>query len=72
MDELKPETKKAPGVPKPPTGIAGKVIRDGKKVQLIFKVGNVYFPHTEHNGELIDAYLHTGDENYLDQLEGEA
>lgn len=54
------------------TTITGKVLHDDAKVKLIFKVGNQYYPHTEHNGELIDAYLHTGDSSYLDQLEGEA
>jgi hypothetical protein len=54
------------------TAITGKVLRTGKKVQLIFKVSNVYYPHTPENGELIDAYLHTGDEKYLEQLKGEA
>lgn len=52
--------------------IAGKVIKTGDKIELIFKVGNQYYPHTEHNGELIDAYLHTGDTKYLEQLVGEA
>lgn len=54
------------------TVITGKVVRTDDKVELIFKVGNQYYPHTERNGELIDAYLHTGDASYLDQLEGEA
>lgn len=54
------------------TAIRGKVVRSADKVELIFKVGNQYYPHTERNGELIDAYLHTGDESYLKQLEGEA
>jgi hypothetical protein len=54
------------------TAITGKVIRTGEEVTLIFKVGNHYYPHTERNGELIDAYLHTGDSSYLEQLEGEA
>lgn len=55
-----------------PTTINGKVIRSAGKVQLVFKYGNQYYPHTERNGELIDAYLHTGDKSYLEQLEGEA
>lgn len=55
-----------------PRTISGKVIHTDGKVELIFKIGNQYYPHTEHNGELVDAYLHTGDSSYLEQLEGEA
>lgn len=54
------------------TAIHGKVLRTAGVVQLVFKYNNQYYPHTESNGELIDAYLHTGDKSYLDQLEGEA
>lgn len=38
---------------------------------MIFKVGDSYYPATEHNSEQFEAYLHTGDEFYLQALEGE-
>jgi len=51
--------------------ISGKVRRDKAEVIIIFKVGGKLYPQTEQNGELIDAYFHTGDETYLDQLTDE-
>jgi hypothetical protein len=55
-----------------PTQVNGRVVKhkDGK-VEIIFKVDGKLYPHTERNGELMDAYLHTGDDTYLDQLESE-
>ena len=51
--------------------IAGKAtIKDGA-VELVFKVNGKLYPHNETNGELIDAYMHTGDAKHLDQLESE-
>jgi hypothetical protein len=38
---------------------------------MIFKVGDHYFPATEYNSELFEAYLHTGDEFYLSALTDE-
>lgn len=54
------------------TQVNGRVVKhkDGK-VEIIFKVDGRLYPHTEHNGELMDAYLHTGDIKYLDDLESE-
>ena len=51
--------------------LAGKVVQSDGVVSILFKVRGKLYPHTEHNGELIDSYLHTGDESYLEQLEGE-
>lgn len=51
--------------------IGGKVRRDKAEVIIIFKVGGKLYPQNEHNGELIDAYMHTGDESYLEQLTDE-
>lgn len=50
--------------------IAGKVIRENSLVKIVFAYKGKYYPHDEHNGELVDAYLHTGDKSYLEQLEG--
>lgn len=51
--------------------ISGKVKRDKAEVIIIFKVGGKLYPQNEHNGELVDAYMHTGDEKYLEQLTDE-
>lgn len=51
--------------------LAGRVVQSDGKVEILFKVNGKLYPHTEHNGECIDAYLHTGDESSLEQLEGE-
>lgn len=50
--------------------IAGRALKVGDGVMLFFKVNGVLYQHNERNGELIDAYMHTGDESYLGQLEG--
>jgi len=51
--------------------IGGKALKVADGVVLVFKVRGKLFAHDEHNGELIDAYMHTGDESYLDQLSNE-
>ena len=51
--------------------LTGQVVRKGAEMLLIFKVGGKYYPATEYNSELFEAYLHTGDEKYLTQLEAE-
>jgi len=51
--------------------LAGKVIRDGAEVIIIFKVDGKLYPASDQNNELMDAYMHTGDEKYLAQLENE-
>lgn len=53
------------------TGIAGKVVHSNGLVALVFKVKGKLYAHTEENGEIIDTYLHTGDESVLDQLSNE-
>lgn len=51
--------------------ISGRALKVADGVMIIFKVRGKLYSHTEHNGELIDAYMHTGDESYLDQLDNE-
>lgn len=51
--------------------IGGKAHIKNGKVELVFKINGKLYPHNETNGELIDAYMHTGDAKHLDQLEGE-
>lgn len=51
--------------------IAGQVIRDKAEVIIIFKVDGKYYPANDVNSELMDAYIHTGDESHLAQLENE-
>lgn len=52
-------------------GFAGKVIRDGAEIIIIFKVGDKYYPATDGNADIMDTFLHTGDKTLLDQLEDE-
>lgn len=51
--------------------LSGKVVRDGAEILLVFKVAGKYYPATDFNSEIMDAYMHTGDEQYLSQLEAE-
>lgn len=51
--------------------LVGKVFRNKAEVIMIFRVGKSYYPATEHNSELFEAYLHTGDEFYLQGLTDE-
>jgi hypothetical protein len=51
--------------------LVGKVFRDKAEVIMIFRVGNSYYPATDQNSELFEAYLHTGDEFYLQGLTDE-
>lgn len=51
--------------------LVGKVMRDKAEVILIFRVGDKYYPATEENAESFEAYLHTGDEFYLQALTDE-
>lgn len=52
--------------------VVGKVVRkaDAEAI-IVFRVGDKYYPATDHNKQCFEAYLHTGDENYLKDLEGE-
>lgn len=51
--------------------MSGKVVRDGAEVIIIFKANGKYYPATDANSEVMDAYLHTGDPVYLSQFENE-
>lgn len=51
--------------------LSGKVVRKGAEILLVFKVSGKYYPATDYNCELMETYLHTGDENYLTKLENE-
>ena len=52
-------------------GVTGKIIRDKAEVIIIFKVNGKCYPATANNRDIMDAYIHTGDEKYLTQLENE-
>lgn len=51
--------------------LVGKVIRKNAEIITIFKVDGKYYPATDENAELFEAYLHTGDEFYLQGLTNE-
>lgn len=51
--------------------LVGKVVRKNAEILIVFRVAGKYYPATEHNSELFETYLHTGDEFYLDKLEAE-
>jgi hypothetical protein len=51
--------------------LVGKIMRDKAEVIIIFRVGDKYYPATEENAESFEAYLHTGDEFYLQGLTNE-
>jgi hypothetical protein len=53
------------------TRLVGKRATVDAEAILVFRVGDKYYPNTEQNGQSFEAYLHTGDENYLKGLEGE-
>lgn len=58
-----PKTKKS-------VRIAGKVTEtiDGR-VEMIFYINGKRYKDTQHNREVVDAYLHTGNVEYLEYLE---
>lgn len=51
--------------------LVGKIMRKNAEVIMIFRVGGKYYPATEQNSQQFEAYLHTGDEKYLEGLENE-
>lgn len=51
--------------------LVGKVWRKNAEVILVFKVDGKFYPATEENAELLETYLHTGDEFYLSGLTNE-
>lgn len=51
--------------------LVGKVAKVDAEMIIIFRIGDHYYPATENNMQSFEAYLHTGDENYLKSLEDE-
>jgi uncharacterized protein (DUF927 family) len=51
--------------------LVGKVMRKNAEVITLFKVDGKYYPATGENCEAFEAYLHTGDELYLQGLTNE-
>ncbi len=51
--------------------LVGKIWRKDAEVITIFRVGGKYYPATDANCQQFEAYLHTGDEVYLQGLENE-
>ncbi len=51
--------------------LVGKVMRKNAEVIMIFRVGGKYYPTTDENAQSFEAYLHTGDELYLQSLNNE-
>lgn len=49
----------------------GRMIRKDAQIIMIYKVRGKYYPDTQANSEAMDAYLHTGDQKYLENLEKE-
>lgn len=50
--------------------LAGKKIHNAQII-MIFKANGKLYHATKHNCEVMDAYTHTGDDAYLDQLTDE-
>lgn len=55
--------------PKKPVHIAGKVRKTTVGVELIFHVNGKRYKGTQHNREVIDAFLHTGNVKFLECLD---
>jgi hypothetical protein len=51
------------------SSFGGRIIRKDAVVIMIYKVRGKYYPATQHNSEVMDAYMHTGDPTYLDKFE---
>lgn len=51
--------------------VSGMVLRNGAEVLVMFKVGGKLYPATDANCGVMDNYLHTREEQYLNQLEQE-
>lgn len=51
--------------------LVGKIMRTKAEVITIFRVDGKYYPATEENAQSFEAYLHTGDETYLQSLTNE-
>lgn len=51
--------------------IAGTIKKVDAELIMIFRVGDKFYPATEINKQSFEAYLHTNDPKYLDNLEDE-
>lgn len=51
--------------------LVGKVYREGAEVMVIIKVRGKYYPATDQNATQFEAYIKTGDEMYLLNLDHE-
>lgn len=51
--------------------LVGKVYREGAEVMVIIKVRGKYYPATDQNATQFEAYIKTGDELYLLNLDNE-
>jgi hypothetical protein len=51
--------------------LVGKVIKKDAEMFIVFRVKGKYYPATDNNCEVMDTYMHTGDEFWLDNLEDE-
>jgi len=51
--------------------LVGKIMLKNAEVIMVFRVGGKYYPATEENTQQFEAYLHTGDEVYLQGLTNE-
>lgn len=86
IQDIKPATKVSIGGKVQRTGIAVRATayyKPGKRlratipefktrvtVRLVFTVNGVEYTDTQHNREIMDTYMHTGNADYLKQLEG--
>lgn len=55
--------------PKKPVHIGGKARKTTVGVELIFHVNGKRYKGTQHNREVIDAFLHTGNAKFLECLD---
>lgn len=51
--------------------LSGKIVKNGLEMLMLFKVGGIYYPGTDSNVEIIETYLHTGDQELLKDLTNE-
>lgn len=52
-----------------PVQVVGRVRKTTVGVELIFHVNGKRYKGTQHNREVVDAYLHTGNVEFLKYLE---
>lgn len=51
--------------------LVGKIVREGAEILIVYRILGKYYPATDFNCQQIEAYMHTGDEIYLLNLEHE-